>query len=63
MKNIIKKTYNKFDLILIAAKRARQIQISEKEVFTQKHQKNKCTVVALQEIEESYILNNQLVDS
>lgn len=54
MKKIEKKINNKFDLILIAAKRARQIQISEKENLTKKLQKNKCTTIALQELEKEF---------
>lgn len=58
MNNIIKKIKNRFDLILIAAKRARQIQITEKETFVKTHHKNKCTVIALQEIKNNDLLNN-----
>lgn len=50
MQNITEKTNNRFDLILIAAKRARQIQISEKGIPLKKNYKHKCTVVALKEI-------------
>lgn len=56
MTNIIAKEKNKnrFDLILIAAKRARQIQIEEKENLI-KQNKNKCTIIALKEIENNFI--------
>lgn len=52
MNNITKKIKNRFDLILIAAKRARQIQISEKENLTKENHKNKCTILALKEIKK-----------
>lgn len=44
---------NRFDLILIAARRARQIQISGKEILV-KDNNDKCTVFALKEIEKKF---------
>lgn len=58
MNNITKKIKNRFDLILIAAKRARQIQITEKETLIKENHKNKCTVIALQEIEKYNYFHN-----
>lgn len=50
---MIKKIDNRFDLILIAAQRARQIQISEKNTLVNNNNnKKKCTVLALKEIEK-----------
>lgn len=52
MKKTVEKINNKFDLILIAARRARQIQILEKENLTKKIYDNKCTTLALRELEK-----------
>lgn len=52
MNNFTKKSNNKFDLILIAAKRARQIQMLEKDIPAQPYYKHKCTIIALQEFEK-----------
>lgn len=54
-KNMIERIENRFDLILIAAQRARQIQMSEKGILTAKINNNiKCTVIALKEIEKKF---------
>lgn len=50
----VKTIGNRFDLILIVARRARQIQASVKETVVQGH--HKCTILALQEIENNLIL-------
>lgn len=54
--NSIEKISNRFDLILAAAKIARKIQTSEKEMIFNTHYKHKCTVTALQEIEKQFNL-------
>lgn len=55
IQNSVKKIKNKFDLILEAAKRARKIQKSHKEMIISNDQsQNKCTVIALKELQENY---------
>lgn len=47
---------NRFDLILKAAKRARQIQITNQEkILSNETYKPKCTVLALKELENHYL--------
>lgn len=55
VQDTIEKICNRFDLVLIAAKRARQIQDIEKEVLTEDNH-NKCTVLALKEMKKKLIV-------
>lgn len=55
VQNVVEKIGNRFDLILVAARRARQIQISGKESLIKEENVGKCTVLALKEIEDSLI--------
>lgn len=50
----VKKIGNRFDLILIVARRARQIQVSVQETVVPGY--HKCTILALQEIENNLVL-------
>ncbi len=45
---------NRFDLILVAARRARQLSVEGKEAMVDQ-ENDKCTVVALREIEKGLI--------
>jgi len=56
----VEKIGNRFDLVLIAARRARQIQIGGQDPLILK-EKDKDTVIALREIEEGFI-TNQIMD-
>ena len=51
---------NRFDLILIAARRARQIQLHTREVLVPE-ENDKPTVIALREIEEG-LINGEIMD-
>ncbi len=55
VQNAVEKIGNRFDLILVAARRARQMQIGEKETLIKKNNNDKYTVLALREIEENLI--------
>ncbi|VFP84559.1 DNA-directed RNA polymerase subunit omega [Candidatus Erwinia haradaeae] len=55
--NAVKNIGNRFDLVLVAARRARQIQIGGKEPLVPKYH-DKSTVIALREIEEGLITND-----
>lgn len=57
----IKNISNRFDLILTAAKIARQIQIKNKEMIFNSDCTHKCTVLALKEIEASLIFKKSFV--
>ncbi|QJC28390.1 DNA-directed RNA polymerase subunit omega [Enterobacteriaceae endosymbiont of Plateumaris braccata] len=61
VEDAIKKIGNRFDLILIAAKRARQIQIRGKSPLLSK-KNDKTTVLALREIEQGLINKKILND-
>lgn len=52
---------NRFDLVLVASRRARQLQIEGKEPFVDP-EKDKETVIALREIEQG-LINKNIVDS
>lgn len=56
----VEKIGNRFDLVLIAARRARQIQIGGQDPLILK-EKDKDTVIALREIEEG-LITNQIMD-
>lgn len=60
IQNIISKIGNKFDLILISSFRARQIQTILKDDYLKKLKKDKCTILALKEIQNNLINNNIL---
>ena len=51
---------NRFDLILIAARRARQIQLHTREALVPE-ENDKPTVIALREIEEG-LINSDIMD-
>lgn len=51
---------NRFDLILTAARRARQLQLHTREPLVAE-ENDKPTVIALREIEEG-LINNQIMD-
>lgn len=55
----VDKIGNRFDLVLIAARRARQIQLGNKESLIER-KNDKCTVIALREIEQGLINKNIL---
>ncbi|QJC30166.1 DNA-directed RNA polymerase subunit omega [Enterobacteriaceae endosymbiont of Plateumaris sericea] len=61
VENAIKKIGNRFDLILIAAKRARQIQIRGKSPLLSK-ENDKTTVLALREIEKG-LINKKILNN
>ncbi|QJC28834.1 DNA-directed RNA polymerase subunit omega [Enterobacteriaceae endosymbiont of Plateumaris consimilis] len=61
VEDAIKKIGNRFDLVLIAAKRARQIQIRGKSPLLSK-KNDKTTVLALREIEQGLINKKILND-
>lgn len=52
---------NRFDLILTAARRARQLQLHTREALVPE-EGDKPTVIALREIEEG-LINNEIMDS
>lgn len=54
VQDVDKKIENRFDLILIAARLARKMQISGKEILL-KNNNGKCTVLALREIEKIFV--------
>lgn len=58
----LSKVDNRFELVLVAAKRARQLATGGKEPLVQ-HESDKPTVVALREIEEGLIGPNSFDDS
>lgn len=55
VQDAVEKIGNRFDLILIAVRRARQIQNSGKDTLVKKDNSGKCTVLALKEI-ETYLM-------
>lgn len=57
VQHAVKKIGNRFDLVLVASKRAHQIQAGLKESSVP-YKKDKPTVVALREIEQG-LINNQ----
>ncbi|CUX96224.1 DNA-directed RNA polymerase subunit omega [Candidatus Gullanella endobia] len=60
VQNAVEKIGNRFDLVLIAARRARQIQISGKDPLVSE-ENDKHTVIALREIEEG-LITNKIID-
>lgn len=55
----VEKIGNRFDLVLIAAKRARQLQRDYQSPLVAIQQNDKCTIIALREIEEGLISRDQ----
>lgn len=60
VEDAVEKIGNCFDLVLVAARRARQIQTEGKEPLVAE-ENDKPTVIALREIEEG-LINRQLLD-
>ncbi|AIN47014.1 DNA-directed RNA polymerase subunit omega [Candidatus Palibaumannia cicadellinicola] len=60
VQDAVEKIGNRFNLVLVAARRARQIQISGKDPLVPE-QNDKDTVIALREIEEG-LISNQILD-
>ncbi len=59
VQDAVEKIGNRFDLVLVAAHRARQIQIGGQNSLVPK-ENDKYTVIALREIEEGLITNKIL---
>lgn len=59
VQDAVEKVGNRFDLVLIAARRARQIQTGGKDALVPE-ENDKTTVVALREIEEGLITKDVL---
>ncbi|UVK76702.1 MAG: RNA polymerase subunit omega [Sodalis sp. Fle] len=60
VQNAVEKIGNRFDLVLVAARRARQIQVGGKDPLVAK-ENDKYTVIALREIEKG-LITNQIMD-
>lgn len=60
VQDAIEKIGNRFDLVLVAARRARQMQVGGKDPLVPE-ENDKTTVIALREIEEG-LINNQILD-
>lgn len=60
VQDAVEKIGNRFDLVLVAARRARQIQSGGKDSLVPEEH-DKYTVIALREIERGFI-NNQILD-
>lgn len=60
VQDAVEKIGNRFDLVLVAARRARQIQTGGKDPLVPE-ENDKYTVIALREIEEG-LINNQILD-
>ena len=60
VQDAVDKIGNRFDLILTAARRARQLQLHTREALVPEED-DKPTVIALREIEEG-LINNQIMD-
>ncbi|MDU6409534.1 DNA-directed RNA polymerase subunit omega [Chimaeribacter californicus] len=60
VQDAVEKIGNRFDLVLVAARRARQIQVGGKDPLVPE-ENDKYTVIALREIEEG-LINNQILD-
>ena len=59
VQDAVEKIGNRFDLVLVAARRARQMQTGGKDALVQE-ENDKPTVIALREIEESLITKDVL---
>ncbi|HBB2963959.1 TPA: DNA-directed RNA polymerase subunit omega [Escherichia coli] len=60
VQDAVEKIGNRFDLVLLAARRARQMQVGGKDPLVPE-ENDKTTVIALREIEEG-LINNQILD-
>lgn len=60
VQDAVEKIGNRFDLVLVAARRARQIQTGGKDALVPEDN-DKYTVIALREIEEG-LINSQILD-
>ncbi|AHF74681.1 DNA-directed RNA polymerase subunit omega [Candidatus Sodalis pierantonius str. SOPE] len=60
VQDAVEKIGNRFDLVLIAARRARQIQVGGKDPLVAE-ENDKYTVIALREIEKG-LITNQILD-
>ncbi len=60
VQDAVEKIGNRFDLVLVAARRARQMQIGGKDPLVPE-ENDKTTVIALREIEEG-LITNQILD-
>ncbi|NIH15919.1 DNA-directed RNA polymerase subunit omega [Serratia symbiotica] len=60
VQDAVEKIGNRFDLVLVAARRARQIQTGGKDALVPE-ENDKCTVIALREIEEG-LITRQILD-
>lgn len=60
VQDAVDKVGNRFDLVLVAARRARQLQTGGKDSLLEAGN-DKTTVIALREIEEG-LINNQILD-
>ncbi|MEX3075610.1 DNA-directed RNA polymerase subunit omega [Escherichia coli] len=60
VQDAVEKISNRFDLVLVAARRARQMQVGGKDPLVPE-ENDKTTVIALREIEEG-LINNQILD-
>jgi len=60
VQDAVEKIGNRFDLVLVAARRARQMQVGGKEPLVAE-ENDKTTVIALREIEEG-LITNQILD-
>lgn len=60
VQDAVEKVGNRFDLVLVAARRARQMQIGGKDPLVPE-ENDKTTVIALREIENG-LITNQILD-
>lgn len=60
VQDAVEKVGNRFDLVLVAARRARQMQVGGKDSLVPE-ENDKPTVIALREIEEG-LVTNQILD-
>ncbi len=60
VQDAVEKIGNRFDLVLVAARRARQLQTGGKDPLVPE-ENDKTTVIALREIEEG-LINNKILD-
>ncbi len=60
LQKVIKKIGNRFDLVLIASFRSRQLQLFSKNTFLKNSKNDKPTVISLKEIENDFIDKNIL---
>ncbi|BET95230.1 DNA-directed RNA polymerase subunit omega [Xenorhabdus taiwanensis] len=60
VQDAVEKIGNRFDLVLVAARRARQLQVGGKDPLVPE-ENDKMTVIALREIEHG-LINNKILD-